>query len=165
MADSPLRKALAAKRVRETTYLLAVADDTAARAALEQARSRRNLAGIGKQDTEPEVAAAQEQLEKAQAELDACYYPLRLRGIPAADLEALVSAHPPGPKDREGASWNQQSLAPALLAAVVVDSDLSEAEWSAELSSDRWTRGDVDKLFVAAMGVCIHAVNDGVGKG
>lgn len=161
-----LREALAAKRVRETVYPLAVADDTEARARLEEAKRRRLIVGVGKPDDDPAVVEAQAAVDAAQAEVDACYYPLRLRGIPPADLEALIAAHPPKPGAPEDAMWDKDSLLPHLVAACAVDSDLTAEEWAAEFASGRWTRGDVDALFLAAMSVCVKAVNaDAVGKG
>lgn len=162
---SSLRSALAAKRVREAVYPIQTADDTVARENLAEAKQRRLLAGVGKDSTTEQVAEAEKAVQVAQAAVDACYYQLRLRGISAADLEALINAHPPKPDAEDGSSWDEDGLMPALVAACTVDSDLSADEWADELSSERWTRGDRKALFLAAMSVCIKAGNDGLGKG
>lgn len=160
-----LRDALAAKRVRELVYPLAVADDTQARKRLEEARARRVLAGVGKTVDEEDVKAAQAAEDQAQAEVDACYYQLRLRGVSAADMEALRASCPPPPDADEDVTFDVEAFRPALVAACAVDSDLSAEEWAAELASDRWTVSDVASLYQSALIACNRPVNDGLGKG
>lgn len=159
-----LREALAAKRVRETTYLVAISDDTDAQRELVEARRTLLLVGAAKSDDDdPALARAKAAVDAAQADVDACYFPIRLRGISPADFESLVSAHPP--KSGSDTPWDKDSLAPAIVAACQVGDDrLTEDEWTAELASGRWTRGDVDALFVAAMSVNVRAVNASLGN-
>lgn len=162
---SSLRSALAAKRVREAVYPIAIADDTVAREKLAEAKQRRLLVGVGKNSETEANAEADKAVAAAQAEVDACYYPLRLRGIAFSDLEALINAHPPGKDAPEGQAWDEDGLLPDLVAACAVEDDMTAEEWAKELGSERWTRGDRKALFLAAMSVCVKAVNDGLGKG
>ena len=163
MADS-LRAALAAKRVREAVYPLAVEDDLEPRKRLEEARARRLMLSVSRQRDEAAIADARAEEDAAQTAVDACYYPLRLRGLGAADLEALRQAYPPKPDD-EDADFDEDAFRPALIAACAVDSDLSGEEWAAELSSDRWTLADVASLYRSALDVCNKPINEGLGKG
>jgi hypothetical protein len=160
-----LREALAAKRVREAVYPLAVEDDAEPRKRLEEARARRILAGIGKDPEEEALAAARAEEAAAQADVDACYHPLRLRGLSAADMEALRQACPPKPGEADGDEFDEDLFRPGLIAACAVDSDLSAEEWAEELTSDRWTLGDVATLYRLALEVCRKPANDGLGKG
>lgn len=161
-----LREALAAKRVREAVYPIAVADDTEARARLAEAQRQKLLAGVGgKDDDDAAVKRAQRAVEEAQAAVDACYYPLRLRGIGRSELEALHAAHPAPPDTDPDVTINIRTFRPALIAACAVDSDLTAEEWAAELESERWTLGDVNALFALARRVTEEAINDGLGKG
>lgn len=160
-----LREALAAKRVRRDTYRVAITDDTAARAKLAEARQVAILVGAAKSDDDGAKAKAQEAVEAAQAELEACYYPLQLQAIPPADFEALVSAHPPKDRD-DGAQWDEAGLTPELVAASVVGDDrLTAEEWAAEFASGRWSQGDVHDLFVRCMSLNLRAVNADLGNG
>lgn len=159
-----LRDALAAKRVRETTYLLAVEDDAEPRKLRDEAKSRRLMLGIGKVSDEEAVTRADAELESAEEALAACYYPLRLRGIPPAELEALRASHPAKDENDE-IDFDADSFRPALVAACAVDSDLTPAEWRVELESARWTLGDVNALYQSALVVCNRPVNEGAVKG
>lgn len=159
-----IREALARKRVRRATYMLPVGDATAAEERLAEARQALVLAGIGKDDTDPARAKAQAKVDECQAAVDACYIPLVFQGIPAADFEALVAAHPSKSDDPDD-MWDKDGLAPDLVAACLTDSDMTADEWRAELASERWTRGDVDQLFLTAMSVNVKASGQALGKG
>lgn len=156
-----IREQLARKRVRRETYLLAVDDDTDAQARLTQARQDLVLAGLGKGDDNPAKARAQAAVEQAQAAVDACYVPLIFQGLPASEFEALTAAHPSKSDDPDEV-WDKDGLTPDLVAACLVDNDMTAEEWRAELAG--WTRGDLDALFVTAMRANIRPVGD-LGKG
>lgn len=158
---SPLREALAKRRVKEDIYRIPITDDTAARERVEEAKQKLLFTGIGKANDDPDKLQAREELAAAQAELDACFHLLRLRAVPRADYEALVAAHPPTDPNSEK-PWDKDTLLPALVAACAVDSELTEEEWAAEL--DSWSAGEQASLFKLAVNVNIKPVNDGLGK-
>jgi len=85
---------------------------------------------------------------------------LNLRAIGAQDYDRLVSKHPPTSEQRvEGASYNINTFAPALLAAVVVDPEMSSKEWEEIWNSPDWNRGEVIDLFSSAAGLCVQGLD------
>jgi hypothetical protein len=77
---------------------------------------------------------------------------VRFRNLPAHEFEALIGAHKPTKEQQDkGSQWNPDTFSVALIAACVVDSDLTEDEWSAELRSSQWPLADVNAMFSAAL--------------
>lgn len=73
---------------------------------------------------------------------------LKYQAIGMRAYDRLVSKHPPKPEQRaEGASFDIDSFAPALIAASSVEPEISTAEAKQIWDSEDWSRGDVMVLF------------------
>jgi hypothetical protein len=73
---------------------------------------------------------------------------LKYQAIGMQEYDKLVSKHPPTPEQRvDGASFNIDTFAPALISAVCVEPELTPAQAKQIWSSPDWSRGDVMVLF------------------
>lgn len=73
---------------------------------------------------------------------------LKFQAIGARAYDKLVAKHPPKPEQRvEGASFNLETFAPALISAVSVDPEISPEDATELWESDDWSRGDLMVLF------------------
>lgn len=73
---------------------------------------------------------------------------LKYQAIGMRNYDTLVSKHPPKPDQRaDGASFDIDSFAPALIAACSVEPEISPAEAKQIWNSEDWSRGDVMVLF------------------
>lgn len=73
---------------------------------------------------------------------------LKYQAIGMRAYDKLVSKHPPKPDQRaEGASFDIDSFAPALIAACCVEPEISVAQAKEIWDSEAWSRGDVMVLF------------------
>jgi hypothetical protein len=85
---------------------------------------------------------------------------LQLQAIGAQEYDRLVTKFPPTTEQRiEGSSYNINAFAPALLAAVVVEPDMTVKEWEEIWNSPDWNRGEVVDLFGAAAGLCVQGLD------
>lgn len=67
----------------------------------------------------------------------------------------LVGEHPPSKKDKEqGAAWNVDTFAPALIARCTSQPALTEEDAKALWESDDWSRGELFDWFMACIDVC-----------
>ena len=79
---------------------------------------------------------------------------LKYRAIGMRAYDKLVSEHPPKASERaEGASFNLDTFAPALIAACSVEPEITPSEARAIWDSPDWSRGDVMVLFRNAVDV------------
>jgi len=77
---------------------------------------------------------------------------LKYQAIGMREYDRLVGKPPPKPDQRaEGASFDIDSFAPALIAACSVEPEISPSEAKAIWDSDEWSRGDVMVLFRQAV--------------
>ena len=73
---------------------------------------------------------------------------LKYQAIGMRAYDRLVAKHPPKPEQRaEGASFDIDSFAPALIAACSVDPEITPSEAKQIWDSEDWSRGDVMVLF------------------
>ena len=73
---------------------------------------------------------------------------LKYQAIGMRAYDDLVAKHPPKADQRaEGASFNMDTFAPALIAACAVESEITPAEAKKIWESEEWSRGDVMVLF------------------
>jgi hypothetical protein len=73
---------------------------------------------------------------------------LKYQAIGMRAYDRLVAKHPPKPEQRaEGASFDIDSFAPALIAACSVEPELTTTEAKQIWESEDWSRGDVMVLF------------------
>lgn len=80
---------------------------------------------------------------------------LKYRALPSKSYDDLIAEHPPSAKEkREGAFYNADTFAPALIAAVSVEPDLTFDQANEIYHSPEWAGGEITTLFVNAMRVC-----------
>lgn len=73
---------------------------------------------------------------------------LKYASIGMREYDKLVSKHPPTAEQRvDGASFNIDTFAPALIARSAVDPEMSEEDAKEIWDSPNWSRGDVMVLF------------------
>lgn len=161
------RSFLKARKTRTTTYSACVVDEAvleAAEAELAAARRAAHLVAIAKD--EAQQAEADARLEAARQAVAECVDTLTFHNLPAHEFEALMSAHEPSKTQQaNGEQWNADTFPPALIAACCQDSDLTEDEWAAELSSDRWSLADRNAIFSAALSANIAPRSVTIPKG
>lgn len=79
---------------------------------------------------------------------------LKFRAIGMRDYDKLVSKYPPKPAEvAEGATFNMDTFAPALIAACSVEPEMSYDDAKAIWDSPDWSRGDLMALFKNAVDV------------
>lgn len=84
---------------------------------------------------------------------------LLFRSIGATEYDKLVTRFPATQaQKREGATYNIDKFAPALLAAVCIDPAMSEDEAEELWNSEAWNRGELMNLFREAVEICITGV-------
>ena len=80
---------------------------------------------------------------------------MKYLAISGKAYDDLVAEHPPtAANKRDGASYNQETLAPALIAAVSSVPKLSVAQATSVYKSTAWSGGEVGNLFMNAVRVC-----------
>ena len=156
-----LRAALARKAARETHYdVLVVSSEEQEQLEEAFAVARRAVGRAVAKDGEESPAAtdARAELEAAREALTGASCRIRFHPLDPDAFEALVGDHPPTKAQQdEGDQWDRTTFAPALLAACAVDSDMTEKDWTDELTSKdergrpKWSRADRDGVFMAAL--------------
>jgi hypothetical protein len=77
---------------------------------------------------------------------------LTFQAIGARDYDKLVSKHPPKAEQRvEGASFDIDTFAPALIAKCSVEPEMTEKDAKEIWDSPDWSRGDLMVLFRQAV--------------
>jgi hypothetical protein len=73
---------------------------------------------------------------------------LTYQAIGAREYDRLVAKHPPTAEQRvDGANFNIDTFAPALISRVCVDPDMTEKDAKEIWESPEWSRGDLMVLF------------------
>jgi hypothetical protein len=73
---------------------------------------------------------------------------LTFQAIGAQEYDKLVSKHPPTSEQRvDGASFNIDTFAPALIAKCAVEPEMTEKDAKEIWDSPEWSRGDLMVLF------------------
>lgn len=163
-----LRDHLAKKRAHSTSLSFPLGEEgEAAKAALEDAETSYALMGLS--TNEEGLAAAQKRRDEAREKYRAVSFEIRFRGLTENERDALSSEHTYAEDDLaanvKSGDLNVKTYLPAALAVCVVDSTLTEAEWAAELSSDRWTAGEKDAMFSAVVTATRSQPAAGIPKG
>ena len=77
---------------------------------------------------------------------------LKYQAIGMREYDKLVGKHPPKPDQRaDGASFDIDTFAPALIAACAGEPEISTAQAKEIWDSNDWSRGDVMVLFRQAV--------------
>lgn len=80
---------------------------------------------------------------------------LRFRAISSREYDALVAKFPPTHKQKEdGAAYDVDRFAPALISAVSLDPKLSVEDATQIYNSEEWSGGEVGGLFLEALRLC-----------
>lgn len=80
---------------------------------------------------------------------------LRFRAIGSVEYDDLVAKHKPTPQQaKDGAAYNVDTFAPALISAVSLDPSLSVEDATALYQSPDWSGGEVSGLFIGALRLC-----------
>ena len=85
---------------------------------------------------------------------------IKLQALPSEEYDDLVTQHPPSEKDKkEGAQWNPETFAPALMKETFVepalDLDAARRLWKAET----WSSGELIDLFNACVRINLKGLN------
>lgn len=84
---------------------------------------------------------------------------LLFRSIGSKEYDSLVTSFPPNSQQRkDGAAYNIDKFAPALLARVIVDPEMTEEEAGELWNSPDWNRGELFNLFTEAVALCLTGV-------
>jgi len=77
------------------------------------------------------------------------------RSISAHEYDKLITNCPPNTEQRaSGSTYNINNFAPALLAQVIVEPEISRDQWSEIWKSPDWNRGELMSLFGEAVDLC-----------
>lgn len=80
---------------------------------------------------------------------------MRLRAISSRAYDRMQGDHPPTAKQKaEGAAYNPDTFAPALVSACSLDPKLSVAQATELYESDEWSSGEFGGLFVECLRLC-----------
>jgi hypothetical protein len=80
--------------------------------------------------------------------------------IGARAYDAMLTKHPPTAEQKiAGSTFNTDTFAPALLAAVCQDPDIDAKGWASIWTADNWNRGEVSALFWQAVDICNQRVD------
>ena len=85
---------------------------------------------------------------------------IKLQALPSEIYDNLITQHPPTEKDKkEGAQWNPDTFAPALMKATFVepalDLDSARRLWKAET----WSSGELVDLFNSCVRINLKGLN------
>lgn len=156
-------------RKKATTKTVPIALDPELAVELEEARQARDsaarAAAIRDKDTDAQAALWQAEervaaLEQRMRDEDAVAY-FTLKSIGRAAYDALVDAHQPTGAQRAKAkslgigelAWNHETFPPALVAACLVEPQLSEEEVASLWRDDSWNQAELQALLQAAIEV------------
>lgn len=79
---------------------------------------------------------------------------LTFTSIGSKAYDKLVSKHPPTAEQRlDGATYNPDTFAPALVSVCMTDPEITEAQAKQLWTSETWSRGDLMAMFGTAVGV------------
>lgn len=95
------------------------------------------------------------------------YEYVTIKALPAADMEALVSANPPTDAQKKQdltATWNPDTFYPALLAATVEGTETAE-DWAEMIRSGELVMGEVNTLVMTALQLNDRSPSVSLGKG
>lgn len=85
---------------------------------------------------------------------------IKIQALPSEEYDDLITQHPPKEKDkREGAQWNPDTFAPALMQRCLVepalDLDAARRLWKAET----WSSGELIDLFQSVVRINLKGLN------
>jgi hypothetical protein len=77
---------------------------------------------------------------------------VKLKAIGSSAYDDLLGKYPPTPKQKkDGATYNPDTFAPALVAACLTEPRMDLEDVQNIWTSDEWSRGELTELFIAAV--------------
>ena len=161
------------EKLKPATTVFTICDDLDVKQRHAEARAEARAAkavldATDESDTEAHSFArnqwvrAAAEAEEAQAAYDKIAVRLTFQALGRQELETLQGEHPPTEKqEADGAAWNHDTFAPALIAAASTDGMPIDY---ARQCLDTWSAGDANALYQAALSVQQQPRTD-LGKG
>lgn len=85
---------------------------------------------------------------------------VKIVAIGAKAYDDLIGAHPPTAKQKkDGATFNVDTMAPALLSRCMVDPVLTAEQADELYNSDMWSAGEMGSLYLQCMRLCTDGLN------
>lgn len=161
-------------KLKPAVATMTICDDPDLRTRLAGARAAKDAAfralEVAEGQSDPDSTAlarrraekATTELDEAQAAFDAAAIVLRFQALPRTELEELQAKHPPTEEaEADGAAWDADSFAPALIAAASLDGMPVDY---AQQCLNTWSSADAAALWNAAWQIQ-HQQRTDLGKG
>jgi len=85
---------------------------------------------------------------------------IKLKALPSEEYDDLITQHPPTDKDKkEGAQWNPDTFAPALMARTFVEPVLDLAGARKLWKAETWSSGELIDLFNSCVRINLKGLN------
>jgi len=85
---------------------------------------------------------------------------LKFEAISATELDKLRAKHPPTKTQQaNGQGINFETFQPALVAATLVEPEMTEDEARQMWTSDYWSAGELNQIFETASDVCLAGLD------
>ena len=85
---------------------------------------------------------------------------LKLKAISASAYDRILAEHPPTKEQSvEGAGYNADTFAPAIIAAVVTEPEITPEQAGQIWNGDEWSRGELRDLFMACVNLCAKGLD------
>jgi hypothetical protein len=85
---------------------------------------------------------------------------ITMTSISAHEYDDLMAEHPPTKAQKEeGSSYNPDTFAPALIAAVVSEPKLTIEQATEIWNSKTWSRGELRDLFIGCVNLCSRGLD------
>jgi hypothetical protein len=108
-----------------------------------------------------DTAAAKESLDSLKEEIDGEYIEFIFRSVGRRRYEEIFEECPPTAKQKQDAvkagedepQWNPETFPPAIIAASVVEPEMTEEDVYDMWESEDWNQAELTSLFLAALTV------------
>ena len=85
---------------------------------------------------------------------------LKFQAISSKELDKLRAKHKPTASQRaDGLGVNIDTFNPALVAACLIEPEMSEDDIKGMWESDVWSHGELQQIFMAASDVCMEGMD------
>ena len=122
--------------------------------------ARQAQSAASKQDTLARLRAKKRRTRTVEVEVNGEKLKLVFGAISSHDLDALQGKHTPTVEQRaRGMNFNPDTFGPALVAACLVDPEMSYEEALEIWTSTEWSTGELQTLFSAASELCMEGMN------
>ena len=85
---------------------------------------------------------------------------IKIKALPSEEYDSLITQHPPTDKDKkEGAQWNPDTFAPALMKECFVEPALDLAGARKLWKAETWSSGELIDLFNSCVRINLKGLN------